>query len=54
MYLQPQDGAGAVLAMQRALAHARSQPEQVAYLNAHATSTPLGKSSLPEDDFSLT
>lgn len=38
----PPDGAGATLAMQRALADARLSPAHVAYVNAHATSTPLG------------
>jgi 3-oxoacyl-[acyl-carrier-protein] synthase II len=34
-------GAGAALAMRRALADAREGPEAVDYLNAHGTSTPL-------------
>jgi 3-oxoacyl-[acyl-carrier-protein] synthase II len=38
----PDDGAGARLAMVNALRDARLNPEQVDYLNAHATSTPLG------------
>ena len=38
----PADGQGAVLAMQRALRCAGASPEDVAYLNAHATSTPIG------------
>jgi 3-oxoacyl-[acyl-carrier-protein] synthase II len=36
------DGAGAKLAMTRALADARLDPEQVVHVNAHATSTPAG------------
>jgi 3-oxoacyl-[acyl-carrier-protein] synthase II len=38
----PEDGAGARLAMSNALADAAVNPEQVQYLNAHATSTALG------------
>ncbi len=38
----PADGHGAVLAMQRALKHAGALPSDVTYLNAHATSTPIG------------
>jgi len=38
----PEDGAGASLAMQNALRDAQMAPEDVHYLNAHATSTPLG------------
>jgi 3-oxoacyl-[acyl-carrier-protein] synthase II len=38
----PEDGSGAYLAMKRAMMHARIGPEKVDYVNAHATSTPLG------------
>jgi len=38
----PEDGAGARLAMINALRDARINPAEVDYLNAHATSTPLG------------
>ncbi len=38
----PEDGAGARLAMVNALKDARLDPGDVQYLNAHATSTPLG------------
>jgi 3-oxoacyl-[acyl-carrier-protein] synthase II len=38
----PEDGAGARLAMQNALRDAALAPDAVQYLNAHATSTPLG------------
>jgi len=37
-----EDGRGAFLAMQRALKHAEVRPMDVGYINAHATSTPLG------------
>lgn len=36
------DGLGARLAMERALGEANVRPEQVGYVNAHATSTPIG------------
>jgi len=38
----PEDGAGAALAMRNALRDAQLNPADVQYLNAHATSTPLG------------
>jgi 3-oxoacyl-[acyl-carrier-protein] synthase II len=37
-----EDGSGAALAMRRALASADLEPEQVGYVNAHATSTQAG------------
>lgn len=37
-----EDGQGPLLAMQRALKHAGLYPKEVGYINAHATSTPLG------------
>eukprot|EP00889_Picochlorum_renovo_P008237 jgi/Picre1/35267/NNA_002729.t1 len=37
-----EDGYGARLAMQRALSVAGCDPEDVSYINAHATSTPIG------------
>ncbi|HEX4640232.1 MAG TPA: beta-ketoacyl-ACP synthase II [Chthoniobacterales bacterium] len=42
MTAPPPDGEGAVRAMRMALDHARTTPEQVDYINAHATSTGLG------------
>jgi 3-oxoacyl-[acyl-carrier-protein] synthase II len=36
------DGSGAAEAMRRALADARTNPDEVEYINAHGTSTPLG------------
>jgi 3-oxoacyl-[acyl-carrier-protein] synthase II len=38
----PEDGAGARLAMENALKDAALNPSDVQYVNAHATSTPLG------------
>lgn len=37
-----EDGSGALLAMKRALKNAQIRPGQVDYINAHATSTPIG------------
>src|SRR5881398_1600697 len=42
MTAPPPDGQGAARAMQLALEHARLSPDQVDYINAHATSTGLG------------
>lgn len=36
------DGSGALLAMKRALKNAQIKPREVGYINAHATSTPIG------------
>jgi 3-oxoacyl-[acyl-carrier-protein] synthase II len=38
----PEDGAGAALAMSNALRDAALNPADIQYINAHATSTPLG------------
>ncbi len=40
--MPPEDGGGARRCMQNALRDARLNPEQVGYINAHGTSTPLG------------
>jgi 3-oxoacyl-[acyl-carrier-protein] synthase II len=42
MTAPPPDGKGAVRAMQLALDHARVSPDEVDYINAHATSTDIG------------
>lgn len=42
MTAPPPDGQGAYLSMTRALKNAKRTPKDVAYINAHATSTPLG------------
>jgi 3-oxoacyl-[acyl-carrier-protein] synthase II len=42
MTAPPPDGEGAARAMKLALNHARISPEQVDYINAHATSTDIG------------
>ena len=42
MTAPPPDGEGAARAMKMALEHAETTPEQVDYINAHATSTGLG------------
>ena len=42
MTAPPADGAGAARAMQIAMEHAKTTPDQVDYVNAHATSTGLG------------
>ena len=42
MTAPPADGEGAARAMRTAMEHARTTPDQVDYVNAHATSTGLG------------
>ena len=42
MTAPPPDGGGAVRAMNMALSHAKIRPDQIDYVNAHATSTGLG------------
>jgi len=42
MTAPPPDGYGAYLSMRRALKNARKTPKDVGYINAHATSTPVG------------
>jgi 3-oxoacyl-[acyl-carrier-protein] synthase II len=42
MTAPPEDGGGAALAMKLAMDHAGVRPEEVDYVNAHATSTGLG------------
>jgi len=42
MTAPPPDGYGAYLSMRRALKNARKTPKDVGYINAHATSTPIG------------
>ncbi|GAV03091.1 hypothetical protein RvY_13571 [Ramazzottius varieornatus] len=37
-----EDGGGAILCMSRAMEHSGVQPEEVGYVNCHATSTPIG------------
>jgi len=37
-----EDGAGAISAMKQALDDARTNPDEIDYINAHGTSTPLG------------
>ncbi|KAG4381608.1 hypothetical protein GLYMA_15G181500v4 [Glycine max] len=38
----PNDGVGVILCMEKALNHSRISREDVNYINAHATSTPIG------------
>jgi 3-oxoacyl-[acyl-carrier-protein] synthase II len=45
MTASPEDGAGAQAAIRRALKSAGMQPEDIDYVNAHSTSTPVGDSA---------
>ncbi|KAI8056936.1 thiolase-like protein [Syncephalis plumigaleata] len=46
MTAPPIDGSGAALAMKRAMTHAGLNPVDIDYVNAHATSTPIGDASI--------